>query len=102
MSRSRAVPSGCATTAPGLVDFTIKNEGQAAADARLELGFRGKDHGSIRHDQKDGIIRITSGSRVLALVDLRVRRALKAGLGSDGRQALWEVAARKRSRGVLF
>ena len=55
----------------GLVDFTIKNEGQAAADARLELGFRGKDHGSIRHDQKDGIIRITCGGRVLALIDLR-------------------------------
>ena len=70
--------------AVGVLEFTIRNEGEAAADARLALDITGRQRVPIEAHQDHEINLITSGGRVLAVLDSRFSAPLEVKRDAPG------------------
>ncbi|MGC8639257.1 MAG: NPCBM/NEW2 domain-containing protein [Isosphaeraceae bacterium] len=86
----------------GVVEFHVKNEGQANADAKLELGFAVKGKARLGVHPGHGLSVISHGGRVIALVDNRAAAPLEVMLDSGGVSLFGRLPPGKEARSVVL
>lgn len=85
------LPAWVRDRALGVVEFTIRNEGQAAAGVRLGIGLTGKANASVQVEAGDQHHLLKSDGRVLAIVDSRSAAPLQMKSAAAGVDVVGEL-----------